>query len=472
MHHISPQQFYQYFTCPHWPWFDQFGDPSKKGEVSELHQKLLEQGVAHEEKFIAAYAAEKNITHITADSWDEALAQTKQAMKNGAEIIYQGRLRDAHFEGVPDLLIKQDGWYEPVDIKSSHELKDEHKYQLFLYGLLLESATRVRPARAGVITIDGTLHEFELASHEEKFYATLEKIERIVEGEKPPLQLTKACTNSPWFDECVRQAEEADDIALLYKVDKRSLAALHEHGVHTVDDARAMDPAALDGAIPFMKLNGLERMKLQSESLKTGTIITRRTPHIPLAPLHIHFDIEGDPLLGVEYLFGFLIEGTDGAPDRYLPFVAEQPEQEGQMWRAFLDWIATLPVEYVVFHYAPYEASRLTMFSKKYASDMTDADHAHIARFRAQMFDLNEPIKNDFVFPVYFYGLKQIGKLLGFHWDSKKAGGAQSIFWYEQWVETGDRTILETILRYNEDDVRATKFLRDWIISDHEIASP
>lgn len=470
MKRISPQYFYKFFSCPHWTWFDLFGDPKKKGEMSELHEKLLEQGVAHEEEFMKKFTAERDVTKITTTSWDAALAETQRALKHGDAIIYQARLRDEHFEGIPDLLMKQDGWYEPVDIKSSHELKDEHKFQLFLYGLLIESATRVRPQRAGIITIDGTLHEFELAPFEEKFYTTLEKIERIVSGEKPPLQLTKACMNSPWFEQCVQQAEEADDIALLYKVDKRSLAALHEYGIHTVEDARQMDPSVLDGAIPHLKLNGLERMKFQAESLKTGRIITRRPPRIPRAPLQIHFDIEGDPLLGVEYLFGFLIEGVDGTPDQYLSFVAEQPEQEGQMWRAFLDWIAALPEEYVVYHYAPYESSRLTMLSKKYAADMMDADHAHLARFREQMFDLNEPTKNDFVFPVYFYGLKQIGKLLGFHWDSKKAGGAQSIFWYEQWVATGDREILHTILRYNEDDVRATKFLKEWIISNHEIA--
>ncbi len=74
-------------------------------------------------------------------------------------------------------------------------------------------------------------------------------------------------------------------------------------------------------------------------------------------------------------------------------------------------------------------------------------------------------MKDDFVFPIYFYGLKQICKFLGFSWRSTKAGGAQSIFWYEEWLATGNREILNTIIDYNEDDVRATKFLKDWILT-------
>jgi hypothetical protein len=59
MKRISPQLFYQYFTCPSWVWFDNFGDPSKKGESNEMQQKLLEQGVAFEGRFMATYLKDR-----------------------------------------------------------------------------------------------------------------------------------------------------------------------------------------------------------------------------------------------------------------------------------------------------------------------------------------------------------------------------------------------------------------------------
>ena len=60
---------------------------------------------------------------------------------------------------------------------------------------------------------------------------------------------------------------------------------------------------------------------------------------------------------------------------------------------------------------------------------------------------------------------EDIAKLLGFRWRNKQAGGAQSIFWYEAWLETGDRKILQDIIDYNEDDVVATAHLHRWLIS-------
>ncbi|MFM7712864.1 MAG: ribonuclease H-like domain-containing protein, partial [Microcystis sp.] len=35
----------------------------------------------------------------------------------------------------------------------------------------------------------------------------------------------------------------------------------------------------------------------------------------------------------------------------------------------------------------------------------------------------------------------------------------------DQWLKTGDRTLLAAILRYNEDDCRATFILKDWLVN-------
>ncbi|MCX6780984.1 MAG: TM0106 family RecB-like putative nuclease [Candidatus Magasanikbacteria bacterium] len=477
MERISPQLFYQYLTCPNWIWFDRFGDPEKKhDEPNEMQQTLLEQGIAFEKEYMAREFADKTVTTIVAHDWDAGVSATKKAMKAGAEIIYQGYLRTEYYQGKPDLLFRREYtksdkkskyvnyYYEPVDIKSGSDLKEEYKYQLMLYALALADIQGYEPPDAGVITSTGELVKFRTDSFREKFYACLGKIEKILGGEKPPMQLTKACTNSPWYDCCVEEAEATDDIALLYKVDKRALGALRDFGVKTVEDARKIDPEAFGDSIPFLKKNGLERMKMQAESLKTKEIFTRRAPKLPTAEFEIYFDIEGDPLHNVEYLFGFLI--SENGRDVYKPFLAERPADEEKMWREFLNWIGSSDMrtkDYIVYHYAPYESTRLTTLSDRYKAGMSDADRLAIVQFRARMFDLNDIVKEDFIFPLYFYGLKQICKLLGFSWRSKKAGGAQSIFWYEEWLKTGDREILDTVVQYNEDDVLATKFLRDWI---------
>ncbi len=36
-------------------------------------------------------------------------------------------------------------------------------------------------------------------------------------------------------------------------------------------------------------------------------------------------------------------------------------------------------------------------------------------------------------------------------------------FWYEEWLEIGNREVLDDIINYNEDDVRASEHLYLWL---------
>ncbi|MCJ7436169.1 MAG: ribonuclease H-like domain-containing protein, partial [Acidimicrobiia bacterium] len=66
-------------------------------------------------------------------------------------------------------------------------------------------------------------------------------------------------------------------------------------------------------------------------------------------------------------------------------------------------------------------------------------------------------------------GLKTVAPLAGFQWRDDDAGGEQSMVWYRAAVDDSDENIREAnrerILRYNEDDVRATAALREWLSS-------
>ena len=79
------------------------------------------------------------------------------------------------------------------------------------------------------------------------------------------------------------------------------------------------------------------------------------------------------------------------------------------------------------------------------------------------MVDLNEVVKDCIVFPLYFYGIKDIGKYIGFERDGKITGGGESVAFYEEWLSKGNRKRLNDILIYNEEDVVATRYLKDWL---------
>jgi len=86
-------------------------------------------------------------------------------------------------------------------------------------------------------------------------------------------------------------------------------------------------------------------------------------------------------------------------------------------------------------------------------------------KFHEHSVDLHQKTIDSVMLPLYFYTLKDVAKYLGYAWSDPDAGGAESVGWYDQWLKTGNRESLERIIRYNEDDVRATLLLRDWLAS-------
>ena len=495
---ITPSMFYQYAACPHWIWYDKFGDQTKKGETPELAQKLLELGVAHEEEYIKGM----NVQPVLTRDQDRAAAQTLELMEQGVPLIYQGTIQ-AEMNGTlwcgrPDLLQKVPGsskfgdWlYVPCDIKSSHSIHDTQALQLGFYALVLEQVQGTFSSEASIINVDHQRIPLDLdQTLLNDVRETSQEILEILNGQKPPLRLSSKCKQSPWFKECVRAAEEAQDIALIYGADNRAMEALRAEGIHTLKDTATMQPARLP-KIPYAPLPTLQRLKLQAQSLLDKKLVWLKKPALPNVPLKIYFDIEGDPLLDVEYLFGFWMVGdTDrryakhgqvrdtrtrdpllskegrgvvsGEADDgyYLYFMAEKPEDQKRMWKEFLSWTDCLPKDgFAVFHYADYERARTLRLAEEFGSS------PGFKRFAQNYVDVFTVVKSSVIFPLYFYSIKDIAKssFLDFHWRHKKAGGAQSIFWYEEWLETNDRAILNDIIDYNEDDVIATEYLCRWL---------
>lgn len=129
------------------------------------------------------------------------------------------------------------------------------------------------------------------------------------------------------------------------------------------------------------------------------------------------------------------------------------------MWKAFLEWAAVLPDEYSVYHYANYEKIYLKKLSEQYGG--SDG-----LRFESNLIDLQKVVEQSAIFPLYFYSIKDLAKsrFINFKWRHQKAGGGQSVFWYDQWLATGDKAILKDIINYNEDDVRATAALYAYLL--------
>ncbi len=460
---VTATDLFRFFHCPHWPYWERFGNPEDRRPLSAADEERLGEGLSIERALVRAqYGAFREVRDANPVT---GFARTLALMREGVDVIYQGWLLHGHWLARPDVLKRHEGksglgdwYYLPVDIKRAHELRKEHLTVLTFYAVLLEVIQKRFPAHPAILNADHQVLTFDADTFLAEFHTIVGTLERVCHGECPEPVYRKACEDtSPWGRACFRLAKEHDDIALIFNVDIPKLRALRALGIRTVEAAAEMDPTALEGTSPLLTLRALQAIQRQAASLSRDRVIIRRPWTHETQGMEIYFDIESHPPTDTDYLYGFwLPQQGDGV---YQAFVAEKPEDEKRMWKAFLAWLPSLPDIYTVYHYASYESERLLILARRYG----DEQDPWLRRFHTRLVDLKEKTREHAVFPLYFYSLKNICKFLGFSWSGEVQSGGASIGVYERWLATRRPTILTSLLQYNRDDVWATAFLHDWL---------
>lgn len=456
-------------TCPHWVYFDAFGDKRHRAKETPWTALLREQRLIEEEQVVAVRGPYEKPAGKTPAARAKA---TLKLMAAGAERIYKPVLAAADLRAEPDLLERRDDadsdfgayYYVALDVRGGERITEAMKVRAVFYGELLAEIQNARPPEGYIITADGSVFSFSLDENEHRLHDLLAEIDAALAGECPPPHLAAACKQSPWFKECVHLAERENDVALLYNIKRRAVRHLRDLGFNTVADVAAMEVAKFAGTRPDLTEALLTRAQLQARALLEKRRFRRAPYQLPPAGTEIFFDIEADGLRGnYDYLYGFLIRDRDGL--RYEKFVAEKPADQEAMWKQFLRWFGPLTHDCVIYHFGDHERHSLAVLESRYGGSKP------LTRFRQQMRDLNEIVKESFVLPLYFYGLKEIGGYIGYERQAEITHGAASIEYYEEWLSNGDRRQLDAVIEYNREDCEATMALKDWLVKEAETAS-
>jgi len=468
---ITPQHFYKFFQCPHWIWYDLYEDQEKKKATPPLMQMIYEDGLKHEREIIKSRKFEEVDPAMFKDL-DEAFLATAELMKKGKN-IYHGVLMDEHWVGIPDLLevrplselgdkkLKShfgDYYYVVYDIKNSKDIKDEHKFQLVFYSLMLERIQGVRPREAYIINSQGEEKSFVIDEFLDYFHLTLENIEKILDGEKPPPFLKSGCKRTPWYSLCLSETESCRDVSLIYRLSQMDQRQLYDIGIKTIDDFAHADLEVLRNQLISWNFDKLVRFHNQAQSLVKNESLILKKPVFPEVETEIYFDIESDPTQDIDYMLGLLVKKkTDNSEPEFRYFLANDKSEEEKIWREFTKFIEDLE-NFVIYHYAFYEKQTFDRLALKYGVSDKAAE-----KFKNNSIDLHRAVVDSVVLPLYFYSLKDVARHVGFQWKAEDAGGAESVVWYNQWKETGDKKILQKILDYNKDDVVATMIVKEWL---------
>lgn len=462
---LSDRDLLRYLQCPHWPYWDIYEDTKFKQPGMEAREELM-RGTLIKEMEIARKVYGR-LSKVEGTNDEERAANTVTLMQKGAQTIYGACVLYEGVVGHPTLLVRKEqpsvfgDWsYIPVLVKRRHVLRKEDHLHVGWQAYLLSKIQGVMLAEGYVLGPDANLLSSDPREAEKEVLEVMQELERIRGGECPEPTLRKACLEtSPWGTYCLELAERTRDIALLFQVNRRQRAALRDIGILSVDHAVTMDPVQLSGVDPRLTLKALQSIQRQARSLEEEAVIIRAPFRTGETPYEIHFDIESHPPTDVDYLFGCLVRDKRRSTQAYVSFVAKRLGDEKRLWTNFLRWTKTLPEEYVVYHYSIYEQERLDVLARRYETQ----DHEGLQRFRKAMVDLNELTKDHAVFPLYIYSLKNIGTLIGATWQGAVSHGADSVGVYETWLKEKEQKTLDALIRYNEEDVRATAKLLDWL---------
>ena len=455
--------FYKFFQCPHWIWYDIYGDAKARRQTPPLLEMIYKGKMVNVDRDLRQHKEFEQIKPEMLRDLDEAFLATLELMKQGKN-IYHGVLMSEDWVGMPDLLEARPGkswlgdWYYVVyDVQNSLDLRDEYKFQLIFYSLILERLQGVRPKEAYVIDAQGNERSFLIDEFLDQFHLTRQQIEKILNGEKPAPFLKAGCKRTPWYSLCLSETQGCNDVSLIYRISQADQRRLYDLNIKTVDNLAAANVDYLQEQLEDWPFDKIIRFSNQAKALVTGEPNILRKPNFPEVRYEVYFDIESDPLGDIDYLLGCLTKDNETGETKYQSFLAKDKEHEPEIWTRFLDYLAKLD-NFVIYHYAFYERQVFDRLALRYG-----APSALVEKFKENTVDLHLKLVDCAILPIYFYSLKDVGAYLGYKWNDPHAGGAESVIWYQEWSEKKEEATLKKILRYNEDDVRATMIIKNWL---------
>jgi predicted RecB family nuclease len=300
------------------------------------------------------------------------------------------------------------------------------------------------------------------------------------------------CRVCPWWTVCGPELQAAHDVSLLAA--GGDVDVLRAAGAFTYDDVAAMDPATV-AALPLTGIPATEA-RIRARAMLAGIPMVRRSETVDVVRADVELDVDMESYLDDgAYLWGTLLTGRDvpGFDQGYRPFVTWRPLDSAETatnFVAFWHYLSSLRAACAErgYTFAAYCYSHKAEERWLYGTPARFPDEpgmptrADIAAFCAspQWVDLYQEVKRLFIVPGSLR-LKAVAPVAGFAWRDEEPGGENSMAWYRAALSTepapgaaaddGVTRNRQRILDYNEDDVRATHALRQWM-TQHPNAMP
>ncbi len=512
---LTPTKITAWLDCAHYLTLrhgvDEGTRPGRDRPLGEMAQLLMAKGLEHEQAVLSRYRAAGRTVFEVPDKGDESFAswaaRSSRYLDEGHDVIFQMPFVHDGVRGVADFLERvelPDGsfTYEPVDAKLARAAaKPGHVLQLCFYADAITAYTGRWPAWLHIELGSGRRESVrfdEVAPYWRRLRVNLARVmEAGVEDDTRP----EPCSHCAFceFDEvCEEQWRAADSLVHIAGIRTTERYGLEEAGVDTIEllagldgelsgvgelDSRRVGVLAAQAALQVQARNGspgaappvrlIDRTGSEGgEVPDAGDPVTAVVELVGFEALpapdpgDVFFDIEGHPFFeadrGLIFLFGILANDDDQWT--YRCWWAHDHDAEARAVGDLVAYLRQRRDRHPSMHVYHYNHTERTVL-QTLASQHGVVEQA-IANLVADGFfvDLYPVVTGALQAGVESYGLKHIERLPAFERGHEIDRGAGAVIEYEYWRGDGDEQRLGRIARYNDDDVRATRAVRDWLV--------
>lgn len=493
---FSPTSIANFVACQHLTalnWAEAAGEIRRPFFADPGLDLLVKLGLAHEAGYLRQLADEQKlqIARIAIDiSWKDAAGATVDAMRDGAEVIYQATFLADQWYGRADFLTRVDTpsalgpWsYEVVETKLARSTKARAIIQLCFYSDLLSTIQGSVPDYMHVVLGGGAQPEkfsvYRYLAYFRKVRREFEAANQLKAETYPePVDHCRVCI---WSTVCDRRWRDDDHLSLVAGISRSQRKALVECGVSTVSGLASPELPPIDGIGAQALIVIREQARLQVQGRDEGRYIYELLAPAeekglcslpPPSAGDMFLDFEGDAFSfdqGLEYLFGVLtLSNEQETAPIYVPTWALDLAEEKNAFESFIATVMERRRQYPdmhVYHYGAYEETAIKKMAGRHGTGMDEVDEL----LRADVLvDLYRAVKQGLRASVESYSIKKLEPLYEYEREVRLIDANLALNTFQSVLAFGAgeediAEIREAIEGYNRDDCVSTLRLRDWL---------
>jgi predicted RecB family nuclease len=457
-----------YFKSPFNVWADQFAPQEEKDPISEYLELLFKQGIDHEQAVIKSrYPKIKEFQFTTKIDGFKLLIKE---LSKGTKVFHNMPLyyMKESFLAQPDVLERDDshdsifGDYHYIikEIKLAKNLKKEHVMQAMFANYIIGNIQGYMPKQVFLINKENQEFPVYYQEYEQELLDAIKEIRSILNGKyvSPNIGTVK----SPWESYAMKLAMKSKDLSLLNSLGPMKKKILIDNGITNLNELASL---RVNNDIGIIKKEHLKKFRMAAKCIINDRHLFLNKVELPIKKTEFFLDFESSTGLEIEeyvgnidYLIGVL--KRENGKEEFIPFIARSIEQEEEMLNSFLYFLSDHK-DFVIYHFGAYEITRFNELFEKYG-----IDEKLRKLVLKNMIDLLKVCKENVIFPMPSYSLKSIAPYLGFNWRLQDINAQQSLVLYLDYIKNNNQEAIEKILIYNEDDVIATRIVKDFLVKN------